>query len=73
MRNMFHIISGIILVMLETELRFCNIITEKSVLSRVLKVIMSLLTCCLLLSIVSYHVTGMRLHMATAGFRVMNY
>ena len=57
-------------MVLDTELRLAGTITEDSAVSLLLKVLTSVSTGCLLLSIVAYHVTGLRLHMASAGFQV---
>ena len=57
-------------MVLETELRFATILEDESPVSVLLKVLTSVSTGCLLLAIVAYHVTGLRLHMASAGFQV---
>ncbi|XP_076449336.1 small conductance calcium-activated potassium channel protein 1-like [Babylonia areolata] len=61
--------TGIVLVILDTELRFSKTIEATSAVSLLLKVLTSVSTACLLFAIVAYHVTGLRLHMASAGFQ----
>jgi hypothetical protein len=48
-------------------------VTEDSAVSLMLKILTTISTACLLLSIVAYHVTGLRLHMASAGFQVCTF
>ncbi|KAK7114818.1 hypothetical protein V1264_000810 [Littorina saxatilis] len=62
-------IAGIIFVVLDTELRFGLVIGDDSAVSLLLKILTSVSTACLLFAIVAYHVTGLRLHMASAGFQ----
>ncbi|KAL8559443.1 hypothetical protein ACOMHN_045240 [Nucella lapillus] len=62
-------LTGIVLVVLDTELRFSKTIEATSAISLLLKVLTSISTACLLFAVVAYHVTGLRLHMASAGFQ----
>jgi hypothetical protein len=70
---MWPYVAGILFVIVDTELRFADTVTEDSAVSLMLKILTTISTACLLLSIVAYHVTGLRLHMASAGFQVRHF
>ncbi|KAK6184763.1 hypothetical protein SNE40_007163 [Patella caerulea] len=61
-------VVGIVLVIIDTELILGGTIHADSPISTALRVFTSISTSCLMLSIVAYHVTGLRLYMASAGF-----
>ncbi|XP_071092036.1 small conductance calcium-activated potassium channel protein-like [Haliotis cracherodii] len=61
-------VLGIAFVIIDTELIFNQVTIVNSGLSTALRVLTSATTGALLLAVVAYHVIGLRLHMARAGF-----
>ena len=59
---------GVLFVVIDTELIFAHVTTTNSVLSTTLRSMTSVSTVGLLICIVGYHVVGIQLFMASAGF-----